>query len=81
MKRLIVESDIREALSMYEFEMFNVKNNHMGEITTLDTKDIDDILYDMRNGITVEVDEEGKVFVTYPHNICRLESRGKIIAD
>lgn len=75
MKKLAEKEEIRNLLSKYYFEMFNRENDYKGEMTTLNEQDIDDILYDMRKGVVVEMDENDRVIVTYPHNVCKLESR------
>lgn len=84
MRELDVVSDlkeIKELLGRYEFLMSNPKNNYEGELTTLDEKDIDDIIYDMNMGsqsAIMTVEEDNKVFVRYPYNVCVLESKNEL---
>ena len=44
MKEVTDLNEIKELLSKYEFEMFNKQNFYLGEMTTLNEKDIHDIL-------------------------------------
>ena len=75
MRTLSDEHEIIELLSKYEFHMVN-KLKPEGEMTTLNQKDIDDILYDMRHGVAVYIKDDGMVLVKYPRGQCTLESRG-----
>lgn len=77
MKRLTEESEIRDQLAKYEFNMLNRKNRYSGEITTLDEKDINDITKDLRLGPlapVVSLSDEGVLEVVYPNNVCKLIS-------
>jgi hypothetical protein len=79
MEKIKDENMIRNLLSKYEFEMFNRANNQKGEMTTLNEKDIDDIIGDMYMGsisVVIQVDDNEMVIVKYPSDVCRLESRG-----
>lgn len=85
MRTITDKKEIKELLSKYEFWMVNFQNHHEGEMTTLNEKDIDDIIGDLNPpypynlfgfGIKIEVDDNGMVIVTYPTGVCRLESRG-----
>lgn len=82
MRKITDLNEVRSLLTKYEFEMFNRANDHEGEITILNEKDINDIIGDMHMGTisaVVEVDENDMVIVKYPYNVCKLESRGLII--
>lgn len=70
--RIVVDKKEKENLLLgKEFTMYNIKNNHKGEKTTLDEKDVSDIIYDRASVYMNE--EKTKVFVKYPHNICTME--------
>lgn len=77
MKVVTEENSIRELLLKFKFNMVN-RMRPEGEITTLDQRDIDNILWDQRLGSlgpVVEANEEGTVVkVTYPNNVCTLYS-------
>lgn len=77
MRKLTDIAEIIEVLSKYDYNMINKENNYEGEITTLNEKDIDDILWDMSKGTTIEEDDNGMIIVRYPHNVCILESRNE----
>ena len=62
------EAEIVELLLNKEVRMMN---KDVDEMTVLDTKDIDDILWDRRNGCTVTKTSK-QVFVEYPFEICVL---------
>jgi predicted RNA-binding Zn-ribbon protein involved in translation (DUF1610 family) len=69
--------EIKTELPKFEFMMFN-RANREGELTLLDQKDIDDILFDLNRGVKANYDENGMIVITYPYNVCRLESRNLI---
>jgi hypothetical protein len=81
MRKITDLAEVRDLLSKYEFEMFNRANSQKGEITTLDKKDIDDIIGDMYSrygGAVIHVDDNDMVIIKYPSDVCRLESRSII---
>lgn len=70
--KIIDEKQIAELLPKFEFRMVNFGKHT--EDTVLDENDVDNILHDLKHGVTVEQDENGKVTVTYPGGVCDLES-------
>jgi hypothetical protein len=83
MRQLFVEFDqveIEELLAKYNYEMFNKANKYEGEITVLDSVDVNAIVSDMKfdSQITCTINENGMVTVEYPYNVCKLESRDLI---
>lgn len=80
MRKLTDVEEIKKELGKHEFLMFQknmfASSELEGTPTTLDEKDIDDILFDIKHGVSVEADEDGKIYVSYPRNVCRLESIG-----
>jgi len=77
MKQVTDVNEIKNLLAKYHFEMFNAPNRYEGEMTVLNEKDIDDILYDMSLGALSPVlfADENSVVVKYPNDKCTLESR------
>lgn len=79
MKKIVEYEELKEVLSKYHFEMFRKVNDHKGEMTTLDEKDIKDIYGDMGKKLhpapDVYIDGSGMVVIQYAYNLCRLESR------
>jgi hypothetical protein len=76
MNQVTDKEQVKELLESFVFNMKNKMNNHEGELTTLDEKDITDIVIDARlGGMGPKVETDGeKVVVTYPFNVCTLES-------
>jgi hypothetical protein len=76
------ETEIRDLLTKYKYNMINKANSYEGEITTLNEHDVNHIVGDMKMSESLKakmwINEDGMVVVEYPNNVCRLES-GELI--
>ncbi len=70
MRLVGTSKEIKEVLLDKQFIMYNKGNDYKGEVTTLNEKDVKDILHDSPLIVT----NGEKVIIEYPYNVCKMVS-------